>query len=74
MTGRKKTTDSSKPKLPEVPAIVFDKKTGKQYRKGDFLGKVSVVNLMGFSALDQQVPRPPFLSWVDSTINLNCIN
>lgn len=40
MTGRKKTTDS-KSKLPEVPANVVDIRNNKQYKKGDFLGKVS---------------------------------
>lgn len=43
MIGRKKPTESStaKAKLPEVPVHVFDKRNNKQYKKGDFLGKVS---------------------------------
>lgn len=43
MTGRKRATEasSSKSKLPEVPMLVFDKRNNKQYKKGDFLGKVS---------------------------------
>lgn len=42
MTGRRKATEtSSKAKLPEVPVHVFDKRNNKQYKKGDFLGKVS---------------------------------
>lgn len=43
MTGRRKATESgsSKPKLPDVPALVFDSRNNRQYKKGDFLGKVS---------------------------------
>lgn len=42
MTGRRKATESSaKAKLPEVPMHIFDEKHKKQYKKGDFLGKVS---------------------------------
>lgn len=42
MTGRRRTNEpAAKPKLPDVPALVFDKRHNKQYKKGDFLGKVS---------------------------------
>lgn len=42
MTGQKKPSSSSaKAKLPEVPALVFDNKNNKRFRKGEFLGKVS---------------------------------
>lgn len=47
MTGRKRTTDatSSKSKLPEVPVLVIDQRNDKQYKKGEFLGKVSLLQL-----------------------------
>lgn len=41
MTGRKRTESSAKIKLPDVPCLVFDKRNNKQYKKGEFLGKVS---------------------------------
>lgn len=43
MTGRKRATESSSQriKLPEVPSLVHDKRNDKQYKKGEFLGKVS---------------------------------
>lgn len=42
MKSSKATT--SKPKLPDVPMLVFDKRNNKQYKKGDFLGKVRLSN------------------------------
>lgn len=46
MTGRERKTEasSSKSKLPDVPMLVFDQKNNKQYKKGDFLGKVSFIS------------------------------
>lgn len=42
MTGRKRATESAsqKAKLPDVPSLVYDKRNDKQYKKGEFLGKV----------------------------------
>lgn len=43
MTGRRKPeSSSSKPKLPDVPPVVTDVRASKRYRKGEFLGKVSL--------------------------------
>lgn len=43
MTGRNKTETTQKVKLPEVPSVVVDNRNNKQYKKGEFLGKVSFI-------------------------------
>lgn len=41
MTGHKKVETNAKSKLPDVPALVYDERNKKKYKKGEFLGKVS---------------------------------
>lgn len=50
MTGRgKKVETNAKSKLPEVPTLVIDERNNKKYKKGEFLGKVSIFDHYGFN-------------------------
>lgn len=42
MNGRKKAVSTSTKTEIKVPDIVIDKRNGRTYKKGEFLGKVSV--------------------------------